>query len=99
MSSEVESVQDFLIKLGIKPLMHLVEISNFSLNHVIVRLIKIMNSLVKDLKIPSFKVIFQCLKSVESFQKNFSVKKYLIRRPTFINEIFLKICRLYNKYQ
>ena len=35
----VESVQDFLIKLGIKPQMHLVEISTFSINNVIVRLI------------------------------------------------------------
>ena len=39
----LESVQDFLIKLGIKPLMHLLEISTFSLNNVIVRLTKIMN--------------------------------------------------------
>ena len=39
----LESVQDFLIKLGIKPLMHLVEISTLSLNNVIVRLTKIMN--------------------------------------------------------
>ena len=30
---------------------------------------KIMNNLVKDLKILSFKVIFQCLKLVEYFQK------------------------------
>ena len=40
---KVESVQDFLIKLGIKPLMHLVEISTFSLSNVTVRLTKIMN--------------------------------------------------------
>ena len=40
---KVETVQDFLIKLGIKPLMHLLEISTFSLNNVIVRLTKIMN--------------------------------------------------------
>ena len=33
----------FLIKLDMKPRMHLVEISIFSLNLVIVRLIKIMN--------------------------------------------------------
>ena len=39
----LESVQDFLIKLGIKPLMHLLEINTFSLNNVIVRLTKIMN--------------------------------------------------------
>ena len=40
--SKIESVQDFLIKLDIKPLMHLLEISTFSLNSVIVRLTKIM---------------------------------------------------------
>ena len=39
----IETVQDFLIKLGIKPLMHLLEISIFSLNKVIVRPTKIMN--------------------------------------------------------
>ena len=39
----LESVQDFLIKLDIKPPMHLLEISTFSLNNVIVRLTKIMN--------------------------------------------------------
>ena len=41
--SEIETVQDFLIKLGIKPLMYLLEISIFSLNNVILRLTKIMN--------------------------------------------------------
>ena len=46
----LESVQDFLIKLDIKPLMHLLEISTFSLNNVIVRLTKIINNLGKDLK-------------------------------------------------
>ena len=39
----IETVQDFLIKLDIKPLMHLLEISIFSLNNVILRLTKIMN--------------------------------------------------------
>ena len=39
----LESVQDFLIKLDMKPCMHLVEISIFSLNLVIIRLIEIMN--------------------------------------------------------
>ena len=70
----LETVQDFLIKLGFKPLMRLLEIGIFSLNNDLVRLTKIMNNLVKDLKILSFKVIFQCLKLVESFQKNNSVK-------------------------
>ena len=73
-SSRLETIQDFLIKLGIKPLMHLLKISIFSLNNDIVRLTKIMNKLVKDCKIRTFKVIFQCLKSVKSFQKKFSVK-------------------------
>ena len=89
MSFRVETVQDLLIKLDIKPLMHLLEISIFSLNNDLVRLTKIMNNLVKDLKILSFKVIFLCLKLVESFQKNI-FEEYLIRRPTYINEIFLK---------
>ena len=40
----LESVQDFLIKLDMKPCMHQEEISIFSLNHVILRLAKIMNS-------------------------------------------------------
>ena len=66
---KLETVQDFLIKLDIKPLMYLLKISIFSLNNEIVRLTKIMNNLVKDLKILRFKVIFQCLKLVKSFQK------------------------------
>ena len=41
--SRLVSVQDFLIKLDIKPLMHLLEMSTLSLNIVIVRLTKIMN--------------------------------------------------------
>ena len=39
----VNTVQDFLIKLGIKPHMHQWEISIFPLNNVIVRPTKIMN--------------------------------------------------------
>ena len=39
----ITQVQDFLIKLGIKPQMHLVEIRIFLLNNVILRLTKIMN--------------------------------------------------------
>ena len=65
----LETLQDFLIKLDIKPLMHLLVISIFSLNNDLVRLTKIMDNLVKDLKILSFKVILKCLKLVESFQK------------------------------
>ena len=55
----VDTVQDFLIKLGIKPHMHLLELSIFSLNHVILRPTKIMHNLLKDDKIRTFKVIFQ----------------------------------------
>ena len=44
-----------------------IENKHFSLNNDLVRLTKIMNNLVKDLKILSFKVIFQCLKLVESY--------------------------------
>ena len=54
----IESVQDFLIKLDMKPCMYLVEISIFSLNHIVVRLTKIMNNLLRHLKIGTFKVIF-----------------------------------------
>ena len=57
---KLESVQDFFIKLDMKPYVHLVEISIFSLNHVIIRLTKIMNNLLKHLKIRTFKVIFLC---------------------------------------
>ena len=39
----LDTIQDFLIKLGIKPLMDLLELGIFSLYHVIVRSIKIMN--------------------------------------------------------
>ena len=37
---KLETVQDFLIKLGIKPLIHLLEINIFSLNIDIVRLVR-----------------------------------------------------------
>jgi hypothetical protein len=39
----LQSVQEFYIKLDMKPCMYLVKISIFSLNLVIVRLTKIMN--------------------------------------------------------
>ena len=59
--------------------MHLLEINIFSLNNDLVSLTKIMNNLVKDLKILSFKVIFQYLKLLESFQKKLC-EEYLIRQ-------------------
>ena len=45
MYANLVTVTDFLIKLGMKPHMHLVEISIFSLNNVTVRPTKIMNRL------------------------------------------------------
>ena len=42
-AARLDTVQDFLIKLSIKPRMHLWEISIFSLNNGIVRPTKIMN--------------------------------------------------------
>ena len=113
--SLIETVTDFLIKLGLKPPLHVLEISIFSLNHVIsrgvvpggvgcamahpdfgrsvnpistkrdrlllappdfqtfrrpcmiIRLTKIMNNLLKDCKICTFKVILKHQKSTESF--------------------------------
>ena len=43
----LDTIQDFLFKLGMKARMHLVEISIFSLNHVIVRPTKIIKDLCK----------------------------------------------------
>ena len=71
----LDTIQKFLIKLDIKPLLHLLEISIFSLNNDLIRLTKIMNNLVKDLKILSFKIIFQYLKLVKSFQKKIHATK------------------------
>ena len=43
----VDTIQDFLRKLGMKPHVHLVEISIFSLNNVIIRPTKIIKDLCK----------------------------------------------------
>ena len=45
----VESLQDFLIKFDMKPCIHVMEISIFSLNHVNIRLTKIMNHFLEHL--------------------------------------------------
>ena len=50
-AAKLDTVQDFLIKLGIKPCVRILEISIFSLNHVIIRPTKIMNNLLKVCKI------------------------------------------------
>ena len=64
----------FLIKLDIKPLMHLVENSIFSLNNVIVRPTKIMNRVDKNW------AHFQKLQYIknQNFQKTFSIKVGLL---------------------
>ena len=83
----VDTVQDFLIKLGMKPRLHILEISIFPLNHVTVRPTKIMNNLLKVYKICTFKIIFWDQKSTEYFLI-FFCEKYLTRRSTFMNAIF-----------
>ena len=60
--------------LGMKPCLYLVEINIFSLNHVIVRITKIMNNFLKHLKILTFKIIFLCQKLVKYFPEKFSYK-------------------------
>ena len=47
-----------------------------------------MNNLVKDLKILSFKVIFQCLKLVESFRKKNSVKNIWLGDQLILMKFF-----------
>ena len=84
----LETFQDFLIQLDIKLPMHLLEMSIFSQNDDLVRLNKIMNNLVKDLKILRFKVIFQCLKLGESFQKKISVKNIWLGDQLILMKFF-----------
>ena len=67
--------------------MHLLEISIFSLNNDLVKLTKIMNKLVRDFKIMSSKVTFQCLKLVESFKKN-SMKNIGQETNSFLKVLF-----------
>ena len=54
----------------------------------LVRLTKIMNNLVKDIKILTFKFIFQCLKLVESFQKKISVKNIWLGDQLLLMKFF-----------
>ena len=44
----LDTIQDFLCDLGMKPCMHQVDISIFSINHVIVRPTKIIKDLYTD---------------------------------------------------
>ena len=63
--ASLDTVKDFLIEMDMKPQMHLVEISIFLVNNIVVRLTKIMNNLLEHHNI----LIFQCWKLVKSFQK------------------------------
>jgi hypothetical protein len=63
----IDTIQDFSIKLGIKLRLHVLKISIFSINHVIVRPTKIMNNLLKVCKICTFKVIFRHLNLSDFF--------------------------------
>ena len=63
----IDTILDFLCKLGIKPHLHLVDTIVSSLYHVIVRATKILKDLLKDHNIWIFKVPFQCCKSPKSF--------------------------------
>ena len=74
----LDTVQDFLIKLGITPRLHILKISILSLNHVIVIPTKTMNNLLKVCKICTFKVNFWHQKSTESFGF-FFCKEYLTK--------------------
>ena len=68
---KLETVQDFFYQVGHQTTNASIKNKHFLLNNDLVRLTNIMNNLVKDLKILSFKVILQCLKLVESSQKKF----------------------------
>ena len=83
----LESAQDFLIELGIKPLMHLLEISTFSLNNGIIRLTKIINR--ADKNWAHFKKI-KYLKN-QNIQKIFLIKVGLLVQYSSQNFSFGKI--------
>ena len=88
----IDTVQDFLMKLGIKLCLHILKIRIFSLNHVIVRPIKIMNILLKVCKICTyFQSHFFGIKTQPNLNYFFFCEEYLTRRSTFINEIFWKL--------
>ena len=91
---ELDTVTDFLIELGMKPCMHLIEISIFALNDVTARLTKIMNNLLEHLKILTSKSFFSVENWLNLSKKNF-FEEYWTRRPTFLISLvlyFLKMC-------
>ena len=84
----LESVQDVLIKLDIKPCMHLVEINIFSLNHVIVRLTKTMNTTSSNISKFVSSESFFCVKNWSNLSEKKIYKEYFTRRPPFVKKCF-----------
>jgi hypothetical protein len=84
---ELDTVEGFLIKLGIKPCLHILEISIFSLNHVIISPTQIMNNSLKDCKFVLSKSFF-CIENQPNLSDFFFFEDYLTKRSTFINEMF-----------
>ena len=64
-------------------------ISIFSLNHAVFRLTKIMNNLLEHIKIRIFKVIIS-VENWLNLSKKKIYEEYLTRRPTFIKIFFWK---------
>ena len=87
MACLLETVQDFLVKLGIKPLMHLLDITIFSLNNGIVELTKIMSKISKFWVSKSFFSV----KNWSNLSKKKFCEEYLLRRQTYIDEIVWKL--------
>ena len=92
----IDTVQDFLIKLGIKPRLHILKISIFSQNHVIVRPTKIMINLLKDYKIVLSKSFFSIKNQQNLFDffsvKNISLGDKLLKMNFFENFDFCRLC-------
>ena len=78
----------FLIKLDMKPHMHIVKINIFSLNNIPVRFTKIMNKFLENLKILIFKVIFLIGKLIKSF--HFFLRNIGLWDQFLIKKIFWK---------
>ena len=81
-ASRVDTVQDFLINLGIKPHLHLLEIGIFSLYHVIIRPTKIMNGADKNW------AHFQKVKYILMYFENIFFSKHLINKTWFSSLVF-----------
>ena len=88
----LDTVQNFLIKLGIKPRLYILKISIFSLKHVIVRPTKIMNNLLKVYKICTYVLSksFFSIKNQPNLSEFFFCEDYVTRRSNLMNEFFLK---------